>query len=72
MIHGFDKKKRILFFPASWANAVVDWISGVCSPRGTLKIKNTLLPKENGSVEIDVDIERVASLVLERLKTEVE
>ena len=56
MIHQFDKKKRVLFFPTGWANSVASWCAGVSSPTGTIRIKNTLTPKEGGvSLEIDIN-----------------
>lgn len=69
MIHQFDKKKRVLFFPTSWANSVASWCAGVSSPNGTLRIKNTLTPKEGGvSLELDVNEERIASLALQAVE----
>ena len=65
MIHQFDKKKRVLFFPTAWANSVAAWCGGVSSPKGTISIKNTMTPKEGGaSLEIDVNEERIKSLAL--------
>ena len=69
MIHQFDKKKRILFFPTGWANSVASWCAGVSSPTGTVRIKNTLTPKEGGvSLEIDINEERSASLALQAVE----
>ena len=69
MIHLFDKKKRILFFPTGWANSVASWCAGVSSPTGTIRIKNTLTPKEGGvSLEIDINEERIASLALQAIE----
>ena len=69
MIHQFDKKKRILFFPTGWANSVASWCAGVSSPTGTVRIKNTLTPKEGGvSLEIDINEERIASLALQAVE----
>lgn len=69
MIYQFDKKKRVLFFPTGWANSVASWCAGVSSPTGTIRIKNTLTPKEGGvSLEIDINEERIASLALQAIK----
>ena len=69
MIHLFDKKKRVLFFPTGWANSVASWCAGVSSPTGTIRIKNTLTPKEGGvSLEIDINEERIASLALQAVE----
>lgn len=58
MIRTFNKK-RILFFPVSWANSVARWILGVCSPSGTIRIKNDAEPGRERSVSLDVDVPRV-------------
>ena len=69
MIHLFDKKKRVLFFPTGWANSFASWCAGVSSPTGTIRIKNTLTPKEGGvSLEIDINEERIASLALQAVE----
>ena len=69
MIHQFDRKRRVLFFPTSWANSVASWCAGVSSPNGTLRIKNTLTPKEGGvSLELDINEERIASLALQAVE----
>ena len=63
MIRLFQGRKRILFFPKGWANSVTNWILGVHSPSGTVKIVNTANPGENKSVSIDIDVEQVARLL---------
>ena len=69
MIYQFDKKKRVLFFPTGWANSIASWCAGVSSPTGTIRIKNTLTPKEGGvSLEIDINEERIASLALQAIE----
>ena len=69
MIHQFDKKRRVLFFPISWANSVASWCAGVSSPKGTLCIENTMTPKEGGaSLKIDINEERIISLALKAVE----
>ncbi len=63
MIKEFKSKARILFFPKAWGNAVARWIMGIVSPSGTIKIKNTVNPTENGSLELDVNMDAVCSRV---------
>ena len=58
MIHTFNKK-RILFFPVSWANSVARWILGVCSPSNTIRIKNDAEPGRDRSVTLDVNVPEV-------------
>lgn len=56
MIHIFKDKFKILLFPTSWANSVANWISGLHSQSGTIKIANTLNPGESKSASLDVNI----------------
>lgn len=56
MIHLFEKKGAIVFFPKDWANDIVKWISGIHSPTGTIKVQNTLTPDEKKSAAIDVNL----------------
>lgn len=65
MIHKFTKPR--LGFPVKWANEIVDWIGGICSPSGTLKIRNNMSPGESGSALIDVDVEVLAQKIAEKL-----
>lgn len=66
MIHLFSKKHPI--FPIRWANSIANWCLGVCSPKGTISIKNTATPKDGGrSLELDVNIEKVFSLLAKSL-----
>lgn len=58
MIRTFNKK-RILFFPVTWANSVARWILGVCSPSGTIRIKNDAEPGRDRSVTFDVNVPAV-------------
>ena len=53
--------------PRDLINSIVEWVRGVHSPNGTLRIKNTLSPTESGSVAIDVDVERLYELLRERI-----
>lgn len=59
MIREFLSSRRLLFFPKRWANSVTQWICGVHSPSGTLKIVNTANPSRGRSASFDVDIEAV-------------
>lgn len=63
MIRLFQGRKRVLFFPKGWANSVTNWILGVHSPSGTIKIVNTANPGENKSASLDVDVEQIARLL---------
>lgn len=67
MVYSFDKKAVVLFFPKDWGNSVVDWISGVHSPKNTIIVKNTLIPTDKGSLALDVNIPLVAKRVKEIL-----
>lgn len=67
MIHLFNRRGRILFFPVKWANAVASWILGLHSPTGTLRISNTANPTESGGATVDVDMEVVTAKAKERL-----
>lgn len=60
MIRLFETTRRILFFPKRWANAVTRWITGIHSPSGTIQIRNTTSPDENGSMTLDVNVEALA------------
>lgn len=55
MIHEFSKK-RIIFLPVSWANSVARWILGICSPTGTIKVRNEADAGRDKSMTLDVDI----------------
>jgi len=68
MIKEFLKKQ--LFFPRNWANAVARWISGVNSPDGSIIVKNTLNPGQDGSLELKVNLDRIVSEVAKRYNLE--
>lgn len=74
MITNFKNKKVLLFFPVPWANSIVDWITGIHSPNGTIIVKNTNNPNEKGSLALDVDVEaiakRVAEIITEKTATQ--
>lgn len=63
MIHLFNSKKRILFFPVGFANSVARWILGVHSPSGTISIKNTATPGDNGSLALDVNVDALRRIM---------
>lgn len=63
MIHLFNGKKRILFFPVGFANSVARWILGVHSPSGTIAIKNTATPGDNGSIALDVNVDALRRIM---------
>jgi len=67
MITLFKRRGRILFFPKKWANAVVRWIAGVHSPTGTIMVKNTMSPGDDGSLELDVNMDAVAAETARRM-----
>ena len=58
MIHEFGKRKRVLF-PTKWANSVGRWISGICSPSGTVRVGNDMDPGNGPSLRLDVNIPEV-------------
>ena len=68
MIHLFNKKKKLLWFPVAFANSVAAWCLGVCSPKGTISIKNTATPKEGGSsLQLDINEDKVASMIASQI-----
>ena len=69
MISLFTGRRRVLSFPKKWANAVVRWIAGIHSPSGTIRVKNTMSPGEDGSLQLDVDVDAVAKETLARVDT---
>lgn len=68
MLRLFDTNVAIPFFPAGWANAVTNWLTGLFSPNGTIRIKNTANPTEGGGCAIDVDVENLYRLLRDRLQ----
>lgn len=69
MIREFLSKRRIVFFPKSWANSITQWICGIHSPSGTLKIVNTANPSKGKSASLDVDIDAVWERLRERIES---
>lgn len=67
MIREFLSRRRLIFFPKSWANSVSQWICGVHSPSGTLKIVNTANPSKGKSASFDVDIDAVWNRLRDRI-----
>lgn len=59
MLRKFDK--RILRFPVKWANAVTDWLLGLCSD-GSITINNSASPS-NGVPRIAVNASWVSNLI---------
>lgn len=57
---------KIPFAPMKFLNAVARWILGVHSSDGTVIVKNTANPGDDGSVDLRVNIEAVCNKV-ERL-----
>ena len=68
MLALFDTTTPIPFFPTRWANAVTQWLTGLCSPSGTIKIQNTSQPDYGGGCRIDVDVEVLYQALRERMK----
>lgn len=54
MLKKIDKSR--IFLKKEWANDVVNWMTGVYSPNGTVTIHNTATPSENGSCQFDVNV----------------
>ena len=48
--------KSKIFLPKEWANSIIDWVTGLYSPSGTIKVANTATPNENGGCQIDVNV----------------
>lgn len=67
MIREFLSKRRIVFFQKTWANSVTQWICGIHSPSGTVKIVNTANPSKGKSAAFDVDIDAVWSRLRDRI-----
>ena len=67
MIREFLSRRRLIFFPKPWANSVSQWICGVHSPSGTLKIVNTANPSKGKSASFDVDIDAVWNRLRDRI-----
>ena len=68
MLSLFDTNTAIPFFPASWANSVTNWLTGIFSPNSTIKITNTSNPTEGGGCAIDVDVENLYRMLRDRLE----
>ena len=68
MIHIFKGAKRVLFFPKSWANSVTNWLLGVRSSDGSIIVKNTANPTEDGSIDLRVNEKRIMRQVREHLE----
>ena len=68
MIRSFQGGKAILFFPKKWANSVYYWITGIKSPKNTIRIRNTANPTEGSSLELDIDVNETYRALLELLK----
>ena len=66
MIHTFNKK-RLIFFPISWANSIARWILGVFSPTGTIKITNDADPGRDKSIALDVNVSEVLRMAKPQL-----
>lgn len=72
MIHFFNGRGRVLFFPVKWANSVVRWVAGVHSSTGTIKIANTLNPGEKHSASFDIDIPAASKKMTPAIMREIE
>ena len=68
MIRIFKGVRRLFFFPVGWANSVSNWILGVHSPSGTIKVKNTSTPDADGSLEIDVNVDVLMTRIVTELR----
>lgn len=60
MVHTFTKGGVIPFLPRGWANAVANWLLGIHSDSGTIKIRNNPNPSSVMSAP-SVDIDEVAT-----------
>lgn len=59
MIHLFQTRRRVLFFPVSWANSVARWLLGLTSETGTIRVTNSVAPDGGRAPSIDVDVAEV-------------
>lgn len=69
MIRIFGNARRVLFFPKTWANSVSKWILGVHSSDGSVEVRNTSNPGDNGSVDLKVNLSLVCKKVAERIES---
>ena len=60
MIRTFDSKKKLLFAPKAFLNAVSRWLLNVRSASGTIRITNTANPTPENGPSIDVDAPETA------------
>lgn len=65
------KARRMLFAPIGFLNSVARWILGVHSSDGSLTVRNTANPDENGSLDLRVNVDAVFAQVERRLDTRV-
>lgn len=70
MLALFDTNTPVLFFPVRWANAVTNWLNGLCSKSGTILVNNTPEPTEGGGCSIDVNVDVLYQQLLPRLREE--
>lgn len=59
VIHLFQGRRRVLFFPRAWANSVARWILSLTSETGTVRVTNTPAPDGGRAPSIDVDVAEV-------------
>lgn len=59
MVHLFQGRRRILFFPRAWANSVAQWILSLTSETGTVRVTNSASPEVGRAPSIDVDVAEV-------------
>ena len=59
MVHTFQGRRRILFFPRAWANSVARWILSLTSETGTVRVTNTPAPDGGRAPSLDVDVAEV-------------
>lgn len=60
MIRTFDSKKKLLFAPKAFLNAVARWLLNVRSASGTIRITNTANPTPENGPSLDVDAPETA------------
>ena len=59
MVHTFQGRRRILFFPRAWANSVARWTLSLTSETGTVRVTNTPAPDGGRAPSLDVDVAEV-------------
>ena len=63
MLQKFLGRKRVPLIPASWLNAVANWLNGLHSKTETIRISNSENAVSGGTPSIDIVPEQVAKQI---------